>query len=123
MGMVTWGNTFMKGRKVGFVDFQCPCIGSALDDVSYFLAWALSVADERKFEKELVQSYLEALEEASGSHLEIEDIWKDYRMHMVHGFMWILTGPSMHPKASVDAMSERCVAAIEDYRSIELLEA
>jgi aminoglycoside phosphotransferase (APT) family kinase protein len=117
------GNTFVgKGGEVGFLDYQAPSLGSAMHDVAYFLSGALSVENRRKYERDLVEGYLEALEKAGGPKLGVDEVWKDYRMHTLHGFVWVLTCPRMQTKARVDAMTERHVAAIEDHVSVELLE-
>lgn len=118
------GNTFIGADdKPGFLDWQTwmPSY-SALHDVAYFISGALEIEDRRKNEGELFEHWLRSLEKAGGPKLEKEEVWDDYRKHMMHGFAWCLTNPMMQPKDRIDAMSERHCAAIVDHGSLELLE-
>lgn len=118
------GNTFVTAAgEPGFLDFQGPHAGSAMHDVAYFLVGALPVEDRREHERGLVQGYLRALSAAGGPELTVDDVWTDYRRHRLHGFVWPLSGPMMQTTERVHAMSLRHCAAIEDHKSLELLEA
>jgi hypothetical protein len=117
------GNTYISPEGLpGLIDFQAPSIGSAIDDLSYFIGGALTVADRRAHEKELVQSYLDSLHKHGGPKLTIEDVWFDYQKQHVHGFVWAMTAPMMQTKARVDAMTERYLAAMIDHDSVRLVE-
>ncbi|KAF5591049.1 aminoglycoside phosphotransferase [Fusarium pseudoanthophilum] len=117
------GNTFMSpAGEPGFLDWQVTQSASAMHDVAYFIGGALSIQDRRAHEKDLLQSYLDALKLAGGPELEIRDVWEEYRRQTFHGFAWALAGPLMQSREIVDAMVKRHCAAIVDHKSIELLE-
>lgn len=118
------GNTFVApGGEPGFLDWQGLHSYSALHDVTYFIVGALTVEDRRASEVALFEHYLDTLHAAGGPRLSKEEIWDDYRKHHFHGFAWALTPPMMQPKDRVDAMTERHCAAIEDHKTLELLES
>ncbi|KAL2679108.1 hypothetical protein Neosp_009869 [[Neocosmospora] mangrovei] len=117
------GNTFISPTgEPGFLDWQVIHTGSVMHDVSYFIIGALSIKDRRKHEKELLQSYLDALFREGGRRLQVEEVWDEYRKHTFHGFAWALATPMMQSREIVHAMTERHCAAIVDHNSIELLE-
>jgi thiamine kinase-like enzyme len=117
------GNTFISpAGEPGFLDWQVIHAASALHDVAYFIAGSLSIQDRRNHERDLLQTYLSALNHAGGPDRQIEDVWEEYRRQTFHGFAWALAGPLMQSREIVDAMVERHCAAIVDHKSIELLE-
>lgn len=117
------GNTYLdRASRPAFLDWQGVCIAPPMDDVAYFIAGALSVADRRAHERDLLRLYLDALAAAGGpAPVDWDDLWLDYRQHHLHGFLWSLTGPRMQPRERVFAMSERHVAAIEDHDTLDAL--
>jgi aminoglycoside phosphotransferase (APT) family kinase protein len=118
------GNTFLNEKgEPGFLDWQGPHVGAALHDVAYFLTGALTIENRRANERALVEQYLKALHAAGGPKLTLEEVWKEYQYRQVYGFVWPLSGPLMQPKEIVDEMSRRHGAAIEDHKSLEILEA
>ncbi|KAI0836763.1 kinase-like domain-containing protein [Hypoxylon sp. FL0890] len=118
------GNTFITpdGRP-GFIDWQAPHAGVNVQDVAYFITGALAIEERRKHEGDLVRHYLLALREGGGPKYEKEDIWHDYRKHVLHGLAWALTAPGMQPDENVFVMTERHAAAVADHGTIELLES
>ncbi|RFN44941.1 putative aminoglycoside phosphotransferase protein [Fusarium flagelliforme] len=117
------GNTFISPTgEPGFLDWQVIHPGSAMTDVAYFIIGSLSIDDRRLHEKELLLSYLEALNGEGGPEMLLEDVWGEYRRQAFHGFAWAVVGPMMPSREIIDAMTERHCAAIVDHKSIELLE-
>ncbi|KAK8128456.1 hypothetical protein PG984_009564 [Apiospora sp. TS-2023a] len=58
------GNTYVAATgEPGFIDWQGLAVGSAFDDVPYFIAGALTVQDRREHETGLVEHYLDTLAE------------------------------------------------------------
>ncbi|KAM7219434.1 Protein kinase-like domain containing protein [Rhypophila decipiens] len=120
------GNTFIDNETglPGIIDWQSWMPNySALHDVAYFIAGSLEIEDRRKYEVELLELWLECLHKAGAPKFTKDDVWEDYRKHMMHGFAWCLTNPMMQPKNRIDAMSARHCAAIQDHQSLELLES
>lgn len=117
------GNTFIRPDGTpGFIDWQAPHTGVALQDVAYFVTGALATDDRRKHEADLIAHYLQALHRAGGPKFEMEDVWDDYRKHTLHGLAWALTAPGMQPDENVFAMTERHANAVLDHKTFELLE-
>ncbi|KAI1477419.1 kinase-like domain-containing protein [Daldinia eschscholtzii] len=118
------GNTFIRPNgKPGFLDWQAPFSSVSLDDVAYFVTGVMTVEDRRKHETDLIRHYLKALHEGGAPKFELEEIWDDYRKHVLHGLAWALTAPGMQPDDNVFTMTERHGAAVEDHKTLELLES
>lgn len=70
------GNTFLDtDGQPGFLDWQCPHVNSAANDIAYFMTGALTIEDRRKHERELYGFYLEELCKAGGPRFDIEEVW------------------------------------------------
>ncbi|KAK6827764.1 kinase-like domain-containing protein [Apiospora arundinis] len=117
------GNTYVTAEgDPGFIDWQGLAVGSAFDDVPYFIVGALTVADRREHEVELVEHYLDSLAALGGPRLVRDEVWDEYRRHMMHGFVWALTDPHMQPNEVVFVMVERYTTAMADHGTLGLLE-
>ncbi|KAK7749068.1 hypothetical protein SLS62_008463 [Diatrype stigma] len=118
------GNTYVTAAgEPGFVDWQGLHIGSPFHDVSYFVIGALDVEDRRRNELALFDHYLAALAAKGGPELRRDEVWDEYRKHVLHGIAWALSAPQMQPNDVVFAMVRRHVAAVEDHGSLALLES
>ena len=60
------GNTYLDAGRPAFLDWQGVCIAPPMDDVAYFIGGALSVADRRTHERDLLKLYLSAAAAAGG---------------------------------------------------------
>lgn len=113
------GNTYLRADgTLGFIDWQTYCLGPWAYDVAYFISGALTVADRRAYETDLLQVYLDHLELAGGPRIGIDTAWPAYVAHLVHGLIWTMTPPVMQPIERTQAMSERHVAAVIDHDAI-----
>ncbi|WP_216893149.1 phosphotransferase [Nocardia alni] len=113
------GNTFVRpGDDLGFVDWQTFCLGPWSDDVAYFVSGALSVADRRDREQDLLRHYLAELASAGGPRIDFDDAWPEYVRHLVHGLIWTMTPTVMQPVERTRAISERYVTAVEDHDAV-----
>ncbi|RFU32756.1 hypothetical protein B7463_g3571, partial [Scytalidium lignicola] len=118
------GNTFIRPDGTpGFIDWQAPHAGVALQDVAYFITGSLDTEERRKHEVSIVEHYLQALHQAGGPKFEKDDVWDDYRKHVLHGLAWALTAPGMQPDENVFVMTRRHAAAVLDHKTFELLES
>jgi len=118
------GNTYiLPNGEPAFLDWQGVHISSVFHDVAYFISGSLSIEDRRAHERDLVGHYLEMLHKSGAPEFTVDEVWVEYRKHMLHGFAWALAGPLMQTKERVDIMSERHSTAIVDHKSLELLEA
>jgi Phosphotransferase enzyme family len=118
------GNTYLEpsGQPV-FIDWQTLCLGPWSYDVAYFIGGALSVADRRAAERDLLLGYLQALRGAGGPAVDPDEAWQAYVRHTLHGFLWAVTPAVMQPLERVVAMAERYAAAIEDLDVLRVLES
>ena len=110
------GNAFVRpGGDLGFVDWQCYCLGPWSYDVAYFISGALTISDRRAHEAGLLRYYLDQLALAGGPRISFDDAWRDYVRHLVHGLIWTMTPKVMQPAERSRVMSDRHVAAVEDH--------
>ncbi len=86
------------------VDWQTTSESSPLTDLAYFLGGSLEVEDRRRWERDLVQEYSEALAE-QGVQLSFDECWEQYREQAMHGLMITILGASFsEPAERSDAM-------------------
>jgi Phosphotransferase enzyme family len=83
------GNFFLDANRLPcMADFQCVQRGHYSNDVATFMASSLDVLDRRRHERELVQSYLDALRRRVGTAPSFDEAWLGYRRHVLYG-MWV----------------------------------
>jgi len=91
-------------------------------DFSYFLAGALSVADRRRHERDLLNHYLNKLKDFGVTNLpDAAQAWLDYRAHLLHGIGWVMCPVQMQPEENCCAFTERFSTAITDHDSVHLI--
>ena len=74
------GNTYVLPHDdIGFLDWQVVRRGNWSHDVGYFLVSALTVADRRRSEAELIEAYRGALAPPGGERPSKEEAWLRYR--------------------------------------------
>ncbi|KAI8958394.1 kinase-like domain-containing protein [Daldinia sp. FL1419] len=119
------GNTYIEDGAPRFLDWQVIHIGSAFHDVSYFIGGALSTEDRRVHEYEILEHYLAALAKLGGPAFSSkdEDVLQEYRKSFLAGIGWIMCPYEMQPKECVDAMVRRYAAALDDHKTLELVES
>ncbi|KAI1770681.1 kinase-like domain-containing protein [Hypoxylon cercidicola] len=119
------GNTYLDKGAPRFLDWQMIHIGSAFHDVAYFIGGALSIEDRRAHEWEIVDHYLTTLETmgAPAFSSKQEDVMQEYRKSFLAGIGWIMCPYEMQPEECVQAMAVRYAAALDDHRTLELIES
>ena len=119
------GNTYLtRDGQVRFVDFQVVYISSALHDLAYFVGGALSIEDRRAHEGEVIDHYLHSLAYHGGPRLpRDEEVMAEYAHSFMSGLGWATVPYWMQSMETVHAMTKRYMAAIQDHKTIELLEA
>ena len=73
------------GPAVAVVDWQTHLWGDPISDVSYFIGAGLLPDDRRAHERELVESYRQAMG-ALGVPLGADECWEGYRRHAIAGW-------------------------------------
>ncbi|XXH03326.1 hypothetical protein Hte_009724 [Hypoxylon texense] len=119
------GNTYLENGAPRFLDWQIIHIGSAFHDVAYFIGGALSVEDRRTHEWKIVDHYLTTLEKlgAPAFSSKQEDVVQEYRKSFLAGIGWIMCPYEMQPKECVQAMVLRYAAALDDHKTLDLVES
>jgi len=114
------GNLFEDHGRPGFLDWGLIHLGTPLRDVGYFICMALSPANRRKYERELLERYLEARHEAGGEPIAFDDAWLLHRVHAAYDVPAscpLVTFPenlSSEQARTSAAFLERAECAIED---------
>jgi len=122
-GDVHTGNLYFEpGGSAGVLDWQSIGLMSCIKDVAYFIGGALSIADRRHYEEDLLSGYLRALEEYGGPRIVLPDAWTDYRAQMLQGIIWTCVTEQMQPLAGIEAMNSRYLSAMRDLGTLEALE-
>ena len=123
------GNWYVtRAGAMGVSDWQCTCKGNWSRDLAYALSTSLVPEDRRKWEKDLLRLYLEALRAAGGAKLALDEAFLLYRQQMFTALAW-WTGtlgqppeaPAMQPPATSLAFIGRIATAIDDLDALDSL--
>lgn len=111
------GNTFVTADGgAGFLDWGGVKAGHWAREVCYFLAGALSPADRRAHEIDLLQGYLGQLSaDGVAEPPAWDEAWLTYRRHFLHGLLWFLCPTQMQPVEIINANVERFAVAATDH--------
>lgn len=117
------GNTCIDASgQPYFIDWAGPCKSSWAFDVSYFIVGAMTVADRRASEVELLRHYVDRLATFGGAKLGWDDAWLEYRRHHLPGLVWATLPSTMQSVENVHAMGRRYADAILDHETLRVLE-
>lgn len=113
------GNTYLTpDGAVGFLDWQVVRRGNWSLDLGYFLQGALTTADRRAGERNLLEEYRDCLELPARDRPSAEDVWLRYRASVAHGLaLWLATasaGEAWQRPDIATALAQRYCAAYED---------
>jgi Phosphotransferase enzyme family len=120
-------NWYVAGDKVmALADWQSVCIGSWGRDYAYAVSCALTIENRRKWERGLLEIYLEAMRDAGAPAIQFDDAWRIYRQQLFSALaFWTVTltpppvMPDMQPVDVTLAFIERFAAAIDDLDALE----
>ena len=117
------GNSYVTSAgDVGILDWQVYVAGPWAHDVSYWLVGGLSVDDRRRFERDLLKSYLSNLAQCGAVRVDPDEAWDHYRRFIAYGYwVWLRCPQSQQPIEHNIALSERFGAAMADHGVFELL--
>ena len=122
-------NLFVEEDRLGFLDWGCFALAPAMRDVGYFLCMALSVADRRQHERELISCYLEHRKRLAGEAPNFEAAWHEHRVQA--SYTVVASAPAvLNPGIAGDPNGvyaahfvARATAAVADLRADEVLRA
>jgi len=121
------GNTYaLPDGRGGLLDWQLASQGHAMHDVSYLVATALSVAERRTHERDLLAYYREQLlAKGVADAPALDELWLEYRRAMVWGvYIGWLTTPVVNYGWEITVMNHlRTMTAYEDLETGRLLDA
>ncbi|KAI0385675.1 kinase-like domain-containing protein [Hypomontagnella monticulosa] len=119
------GNTYIDKGQPRFLDWQMIHIGSAFHDVAYFIGGALSIEDRRAHEWKILDHYISTLHGLGAPDLSStqDDVSCEYRKSFLSGIGWIMCPYEMQPLDCVHAMAARYAAALDDHKTLDLIEA
>lgn len=111
---------------MGLNDWQCACKGHWSRDLAYVLATALSPANRREWERDLVAYYLDQLHDAGAPRVSFETAWRLYRQNLFSALAW-WTGtlgqppeaPRMQPEPTSREFIRRIATAIDDLDALD----
>ncbi len=117
------GNCFSDADGgAGLYDWQTVSRGPWAYDVSYAMTTALSIADRRANERDLLAHYLRTLAEAGVAAVPTsEEAWYDYRRYVAYALLiWLINRTTHQSEDNIRAMSERLGTAAADFGLFEL---
>jgi Phosphotransferase enzyme family len=123
------GNFYITsdGRS-GLLDWQVAFKGNWGHDYCYTLLSSLTIDDRRKWERELLQFYLDKLKQGGATPPSFDEAWLLYRQQTLYTFVgWLYTigfgplQPDMQPRRYCLPIIERSAVAIEDLESLKAL--
>ena len=121
------GNTYVvPNDDVGFLDWQVVRRGNWSQDVGYFLVSALTSADRRRVEADLVELYRSALDVPSSSRPSREEAFLWYRASSAYGLtIWLSTwGTDGYQSLEVSSiLAQRYAAAFVELDGTSALNA
>ncbi len=111
---------------LGLNDWQCSCKGNWGRDIAYTISTAFTPEDRRRFERELIQFYLEQLREVGAVPPSFDEAWRIYRQQLFSALAW-WTGtlgqppeaPQMQPPTTSMEFIRRMTYAIDDLEALD----
>jgi hypothetical protein len=115
------GNFFLdKDGEPALLDWQLVQRGPWYIDVGYHIASALSVADRRANEHDLVAHYLDEMKKRGVDLTESDDLWFGLRCGIVYGFfLWAIT-LKVDPPITTE-LCTRLGTAVADHEAYEVV--
>jgi hypothetical protein len=119
-------NMFFDQGEIALCDWQLVCRARGPYDLAYFTTQSLDVAQRREWEPDLIARYAAELD-ANGAHgYSDEQLRLDYRLATLFCLVYpVVAGGSLTVEDErhtvlCRTLFERCVAAIDDLRCLEL---
>jgi hypothetical protein len=122
------GNVYLDDGRVGFLDWGLSRVSTHLRDVSYFMTMSIDIDERRANERELLQTYLDALRDAGGVDIAFDDAWEAHRLQASYTVVatFLAYMPSYAASDGVglgNALLARSDAALEDLDVVDAVRA
>lgn len=126
-GDVHLKNWYVAGNgEMGLSDWQCTTVNHWGRDLSYTLGTALTVANRRAWERDLIALYLDELGRNGGPVANFDDAWTIYREQMLPALAWWTVTlcpapgmPDMQPRPTAMEFVTRLGTAVDDLGSLD----
>ena len=112
---------------IGLGDWGVAHRGHWSRDLAYTLTTALTIADRRAWEADLIAYYLDRLVAAGGQRVSMDEAMRAYRLSLPSAFaFWTLTlkpdpaFPDMQPAATAQVFIERIGQAMADHAALDI---
>lgn len=110
------GNTFFRDGRGGLLDWQVVRRGHPARDLAYGMVLGMPTDERRRVERELLDEYRRALVSEGGPELDADDLWRRYRLAVVHPYVAALA------TAGLGGMQAQAVALEGLRRAVDALE-
>ena len=116
------GNMFIEeSGKVGILDWQLAMTGNWAHDFAEFFCVAMTPADRRAHEREMMRFYLSRLAFYGVSAPDFDAGWRAFRQHILYTITWFIVPLHMQPLSVQAANGARWLEAALDHDPLEAL--
>lgn len=118
------GNTYFRAGRAGLLDWQVVRRGHPSRDLAYTLVLGMTTEERRERQRELLDSYREAVVEAGGPELDGAELFERYRQNAVYSYVSALATAGLGGMQTENIALEglrRAVAAIDDLQTVPAL--
>ncbi|WP_172800625.1 phosphotransferase [Mycobacterium sp. IS-1496] len=118
------GNVYFRSGAAGLFDWQALRRGHPSRELAYTLVTSMTPADRQESQRDLLDTYREALAAAGGPELDRDDLWHRYRQAALYAYVAALITAGMGGMQNEDIADEglrRGVAALQDLDTVALL--
>lgn len=118
------GNVYFRSGAAGLLDWQAVRRGHPSRELAYTLVTAMSTEERRTHQRDLLDTYRDALRAAGGPELDRDGLWLRYRQAAQYAYAAPLITAGMGGMQNESIALEgvrRGVAAIEDLDTVDAL--
>ncbi|WP_431231383.1 phosphotransferase family protein [Mycolicibacterium psychrotolerans] len=119
------GNTFFRNGRAGLLDWQVVRRGHPSRDLAYAIVLGTPVADRGTVERDLLDTYRNALAGRGGPRFDRDELWTRYRQAVVHPYLSALGTAGLGGMQSEGIALEglrRAVTALEELETVDALQ-
>lgn len=118
------GNVYFRNGKAGLLDWQAVRKGHPCRELAYTLITSMTTEDRRASQRDLLDTYRQALAAAGGPELERDELWDRFRQGATYGYVATLItsgmGGMQDDTIALEGLA-RTVAALDDLDTVAQL--
>ncbi|WP_406817683.1 phosphotransferase [Mycobacterium sp. M23085] len=118
------GNVYFRNGKAGLLDWQAVRRGHPSRELAYTLITSMTTTERQTNQRDLLDTYRQALAAAGGPDLDLDGLWHRYRQAALYAYVAPLITAGMGGMQEDDIAIEglrRGVAALEDLDTVAQL--